>query len=225
LNAHPERTHRTARGDDGRPPRSHLVALGTMLLATLVALGISASGAAGAEPPETATGAEDAVAAACPCSGPAIGGVWRNHGQFLSCVNRAARQAARSAGLPAAGMRSIVRDGARSACGKAARDPGNVRVCAQNPVLPCATVRTARVDDCTECAAALEGRLVRCARVAARSGATSDVCAGDGRIRTLGGKIVEQRTGVDCASCAAKLGTPAPEGLDCVAARCESSGG
>lgn len=193
-----------------------------MLLATLLALGASA--AAGAEPPGAPGSAADAVTTACPCSGPAIGGVWRNHGQYLSCVQRSARQAARQAGIPASGVRGIVRDGARSSCGKSARDAGNVRVCAQNPVLPCPTVRTARVDDCTECAAALEGRLVRCARVAARAGTTSDVCAGGGRIRTLGGKIVEQRSGIDCASCIAKLGTPAPAGLDCVAARCATPG-
>jgi len=217
---------RTTIDDTATPPRAHVKALAVMMLVTLLALAVGASAASGAEllAPSSAPGG-DAVASACPCSGPAFGGVWRNHGQYLSCVTRAARGAAKTAGLAKSDARQIVRDGARSSCGKPSRDPGNVRVCAQNPVLACPIVRTARVDDCTECEAALEGRLVRCARVAARSGATSDVCADAGRIRTLGGKILEQRTGVDCASCKAKLGTAAPEGLDCVAASCGGPSG
>lgn len=215
--------HRTETAD-GRPPRTHAIALAVMTLATLAGLALGASAAAGADLLASTPGG-DAVASACPCSGPAIGGTWRNHGQYLSCVTRAVRREARTTALAPGDARRIVRDNRRSACGKSAKEEGNVQVCAENPVLPCPTVRTARVDDCSECTAALEGRLVQCARVAARSGATTDTCSDSGRIRTLGGRIVEQRTGADCASCKAKLGTPAAEGLDCVSALCEGFGG
>jgi hypothetical protein len=80
-------------------------------------------------------------------------------------------------------------------------------------------VRTARVDDCAECSAALAGDLVHCARIETASG-QSDVCGSAPGTRPVPGRILEQRSGVDCASCTAKLGTPPAEGMDCVRASC-----
>jgi hypothetical protein len=170
-----------------------------------------------------ATLASDAVAQACPCSGPVAGGSWRSHSEYLSCVSRAARSAAQANGASVREMRAIVRDRARATCGKTTKATGNVRVCAQNPSLPCPTVQSARVDDCAECDAALAGKLVHCARVAGAGGATTDSCGTPSRLRALGKNVVERRTGVDCASCMAKLGKPAGSGFDCVVAACSTT--
>jgi hypothetical protein len=210
-----------------RPLRTTTISLA---IATLVAVAGSAVSESAAPAAELLAGvtlaSSSAVGTACPCSGPAVGGIWRNHGQYVSCVTQAARQRARAAELTVGDARAIIRDGARSACGRASDVTGNVRVCAQSPSLPCRTVRSARVDDCSECTAALEGRLVHCARVASRSGEEREVCATTApRLRASGERIVEHRTGVDCASCKAKLGTPAAEGLDCIVARCDAFGG
>jgi hypothetical protein len=169
--------------------------------------------------------AADPLAQSCPCTGPAVGGVWRDHGQYVSCVTQAAREQARTTDLSALDARRMIRERASSTCGQSRALEGNVRVCAANPVLPCPTVRTARVDDCAECSAALAGKLVRCARVARASGGTQDVCGAAATGRILSGRVLDQRTGVDCASCAAKLGTPKAPGLDCLVAACGSGVG
>jgi hypothetical protein len=208
-----------------RPLRPHVL----ILLVVAVALGtlpLGAAPAAGEQsallvpPPPDPSGGGGAQA--CPCSGPAIGGVWRSHGQYVSCVTRSARSAARSSETSPGAARRAIRDGARASCGKGVRGEGDVRVCGTNPVLPCPTVRTARVDDCTECAAALAGELVRCARVATPAG-ERDVC-GERSLRGASNPaVLEIRTGVDCASCKAKLGTPQAPGLDCLVAACGSA--
>ena len=199
-----------------------LVLRAASLLALVATVALAAASARAAD---AAAGANDAVESACPCTGPTAGGSWRSHGQYLSCITRAARREARASGLGGAQVRAIVRDGARSSCGVRAREEGNVRVCAPNPSLPCPVVRTARVDDCSECTAALAGELVHCARLANGSGVQGDVCGTAARIGSFGKRAVEHRTGVDCQSCKAKLGTPQGEGTDCVAALCDTFGG
>lgn len=200
----------------------HSLLRAASLLALLIAV---APAAASAHAADAAASATDAVASACPCTGPAIGGSWRGHGQYVSCVTRAARRAAQTVPLTGAEIRSIIRDGARSTCGVSSRQEPNVRICASNPSLPCPTVRTAHVDDCSECSAALAGELVHCARVANDAGAQGDLCGTATRIGALGKRVVEHRTGVDCDSCKAKLGTPQGDGTDCVAALCDAFGG
>ena len=192
------------------------------LLALLIAV---ASTAASALAADAAASASDTVASACPCTGPAAGGSWRGHGQYVACLTRAAHRAAQTSPLTRDEVRAIVRDGARSTCGVKSREEGNVRVCATNPSLPCPTVRTAHVDDCSECSAALAGELVHCARIANGSGVQGDVCGTATRIGAFGKRVVEHRTGVDCQSCKAKLGTPQGDGTDCVAALCDAFGG
>lgn len=192
------------------------------LLALLVAV---APAAASAHAADAAASASDTLASACPCAGPITGGSWRSHGQYVSCLTRAARAAARTASLASAEVRTIVRDGTRSSCGITSREEANVRVCAPSPSLACPIVRTAHVDDCTECAAALAGELVHCARVAGGGGVQGDVCGTATRIGALGKRVLEHRTGVDCQSCKAKLGTAQGEGTSCVAALCDGFGG
>lgn len=201
-------------------PRSLLRA--ASLLALLVAV---APAAASAHAADAAAGASDTLASACPCAGPSTGGPWRSHGQYVSCLTRAARTAARTAALSNSEVRTIIRDGARSTCGIASREEGNVRICAPNPSLACPIVRTAHVDDCSECAAALAGELVHCARVVGSGGVEGDVCGTATRIGALGKRVLEHRTGVDCQSCKAKLGTPQGEGTSCAAALCDVFGG
>ncbi|MEW6269292.1 MAG: hypothetical protein AB1689_08365 [Thermodesulfobacteriota bacterium] len=184
-----------------------------LLLTAVVALLSAATTAAGADVPS----------ASCPCSGPATGGPWRDHGQYVSCVTREARERARTTSLTARGARRAVRDSLRSSCGRRRPLEGNVRVCAANPVLPCPTVRTARVDACDACEAALAGRLVRCARVTRAAGGATDLCGAAATGRIVAGRVVDVRTGVDCASCKAKLGTPKAPGQDCVLAACPTS--
>jgi hypothetical protein len=218
-------TSSTSTSRPRRRARLHVL-LPTLLLApTLLLILTSRPGIASASGDGIAriTLASDAVAQACPCSGPVSGGSWRSHGQYLSCVGREARRAARMSALSPRETRAIVRDGARTTCGKTTRIPGNVRVCEHNPSLPCPTVQSARVDDCAECDAALAGKLVSCARVAGASGAEAAFCGTPARIRAFGKKVVERRTGVDCASCTAKLGTPAGSGFDCVVAACDTA--
>ena len=192
-----------------------------LVLAGLALAVLSSAGAsAAADGAPGLAASDDSIDAACPCSGPAAGGAWRNHGQYLACVTRAARRQARTTHAVTGTARRMVRDRMPSSCGTTQPLEGNVRVCANNPVLACTTVRTARVDDCAECSAALAGELVRCARVET-AGSQRDVCAGTtARPSPIAGRILEQRTGIDCASCTAKLGTTAPEGMDCVLAAC-----
>lgn len=206
--------------------RTSSVSVPSLRAASLLALLIAvAPAAASAHAADAAASASDTIASACPCTGPAAGGSWRSHGQYVSCVTRAARRQAQIVPLGNTEVRTIIRDGARSTCGVSSRVEPNVQVCATNPSLPCPTVRTAHVDDCAECSAALAGELVHCARVASDAGEQGDVCGTATRIGALGKRVVEHRTGVDCDSCKAKLGTPQGEGTDCVAALCDSFGG
>ncbi len=53
-----------------------------------------------------------------PCSGPASGGTWKNHGQYVSSVAHAAQSLARQGCLSQPGIGKIVSEAARSNCGK-----------------------------------------------------------------------------------------------------------
>ncbi|HEY8515854.1 MAG TPA: hypothetical protein VIS07_10115 [Candidatus Binatia bacterium] len=165
--------------------------------------------------------AVDLLATSCPCSGPAVGGRWRDNDHYLACVAHAARAGKRRTDVRVTSTAREPSDAQSSSCGRTRPIEGNVRVCGPNPVLPCPTVRTARVDSCEECDVALAGRLVRCARVARMNGGTADVCGTTATGRIIAGRAIDVRTGVDCASCKAKLGTPRPAGLDCVVAACQ----
>lgn len=66
-----------------------------------------------------------ALAAACPCSGPANGGVWKNHGQHQKCVVHFRNDLRKHQCLTAASQRTIASCSARSTCGK----PGAVLCC------------------------------------------------------------------------------------------------
>lgn len=79
--------------------------------------------------------------------------------------------------------------------------------------------------DWSDRVAALAGDLVHCVRVAISAGVHGDLCGTAARIGSLGKRAVEHRTGIDCQSCKAKLGTPQGEGTDCVAAQCDAFGG
>jgi hypothetical protein len=53
-----------------------------------------------------------------PCDGPASGGTWKNHGQYVSSVAHAAQSLAKQGCLSQPGIGKIVSDAARSNCGK-----------------------------------------------------------------------------------------------------------
>jgi uncharacterized repeat protein (TIGR01451 family) len=52
----------------------------------------------------------------CPCSGPAAGEVWENHGAYVSCVARAAARFRRAGLLTESEAHGVVRAAARSSC-------------------------------------------------------------------------------------------------------------
>jgi len=155
----------------------------------------------------------------CPCEGPAIGGSWPSHGAYVSCVAQLTRNRLKSRQISGHDAILVLRQAARSACGVRGHAPANTSVCGAQISLDCATVRTAHADDCTECDAALTGELVVCARSRDAAGDESTSCGLPPR-PAPGSKIVDLRSGVDCASCEAKLGTSATEGVTCLEASC-----
>jgi hypothetical protein len=60
----------------------------------------------------------DTVELACPCAGPAAGGAWKNHGQYVSCVAHAANALVAAGLVPGSDHGAIVSAAARSSCGK-----------------------------------------------------------------------------------------------------------
>ena len=175
-----------------------------------------------ADPPAIDAADRAAVEQACPCSGPAIGGAWRSHRDYASCVSRAVRALARAHDVRLRHLLPLLKETAINTCGVRRPGPANVNVCTESNVqLACETVRTAHADACDECQAAIEGRLVTCARLAGGHGGEATTCRGpDSAAPTLGGRVLEVRTGLDCASCEAKLGTPKPAGVSCLQALC-----
>jgi len=65
--------------------------------------------------------AESIIDELVPCSGPASGGTWKNHGQYVSSVAHAARLLA-NLGCISPGIGQIVSEAARSDCGKKPKD-------------------------------------------------------------------------------------------------------
>jgi hypothetical protein len=53
-----------------------------------------------------------------PCAGPLSGGVWKNHGQYVSTVAKMTRELARHGVIAGAERATFVRDAAQSNCGK-----------------------------------------------------------------------------------------------------------
>jgi hypothetical protein len=64
------------------------------------------------------TGAESIIDELVPCSGPASGGTWKNHGQYVSSVAHAAQRLANLGGINQNEKGKIVSEAARSNCGK-----------------------------------------------------------------------------------------------------------
>jgi len=54
----------------------------------------------------------------CPCSGPPPGGLWKNHGQYVSCVAKAAEASLRAGSITEDEKNAIVEAAAESGCGK-----------------------------------------------------------------------------------------------------------
>ncbi len=59
-----------------------------------------------------------AIAQLCPCSGPATGGSWRNHGAYVSCTARTAGAFVEAELLTPEQVGPIVSTAARNTCGK-----------------------------------------------------------------------------------------------------------
>jgi hypothetical protein len=64
------------------------------------------------------TGAESIIDELVPCSGPASGGTWKNHGQYVSSVAHAAQRLANLGCINQNEKGKIVSEAARSNCGK-----------------------------------------------------------------------------------------------------------
>ncbi len=64
------------------------------------------------------TDAESIIDALVPCSGPASGGTWKNHGQYVSSVAHAAQSLANQGCISQQEIGQIVSEAARSDCGK-----------------------------------------------------------------------------------------------------------
>jgi hypothetical protein len=66
--------------------------------------------------------AESIIDELVPCSGPASGGTWRNHGQYVSSVAHAAQSLANQGCISQQEIGQIVSEAARSNCGKGSND-------------------------------------------------------------------------------------------------------
>ena len=100
-----------------------------MMLAVSIFMGLAATATiANAKKPTTTcdgsavAAARQAIDAACPCAGKpdGAGGVvaWRNHGQYVSCVTKARKNAARGGNLGQQCLNSAVPCASQSTCGK-----------------------------------------------------------------------------------------------------------
>ena len=58
-----------------------------------------------------------------PCAGPAGGGTWKNHGQYVSAVAKVARDFVRQGLLTQQERSAAVQEAAHSACGKKSKKP------------------------------------------------------------------------------------------------------
>lgn len=162
------------------------------------------------------------LARACPCAGPALGGGWRSHSEYVSCVYHAALNLARISAVRWRDALPAVRAASAGRCGVSVAGDGNLNVCLPpGGVIACELLRTAHADDCSECDAALAGHLVRCALSVDVQGTEHRGCAAPGSSRVPAfGRVIDTRSAVDCESCQAKLGSPASDGISCLVADC-----
>lgn len=54
----------------------------------------------------------------CPCAGPASGGTWKNHKQYVACVTNAAEQFVQDGLITAAESQAVINEATQSACGR-----------------------------------------------------------------------------------------------------------
>jgi hypothetical protein len=201
---------------------------GARLAIALLAAGAMASGTAPAwagrasaagDSPEMAAAA---IARACPCAGPLLGGSWRSHSEYVACAYGEVRDLARRCELRLRDAAPALRAASTGACGRRGDGTPNTGLCtAPGLVVACDVVHSAHAESCEECDAALSGDLVRCARAVDGKGTEHRDCASpaSGRLPRRG-RTVEVRSAVDCASCVAKLGSERPAGVACLAADC-----
>lgn len=176
-----------------------------------------------AAPPAVADRAEVAAALerACPCAGPAWGGSWASARRYRACVRRELRSLVREDGLSALQAARAFRRARRSSCGRPPElaDPlpgeAEVRLCTSGGALACTPLGRVHADSCEECDAALDGRLVGCARYRELDGAESSICGGPLPRRRGTARRIDRRSAPDCARCLAELGTERPEGVEC----------
>jgi hypothetical protein len=71
------------------------------------------------------TGVESIINELVPCSGPASGGTWKNHGQYVSSVAHAAQSLANQGCISQQEIGKIVSAAARSNCGKKSNNHSN----------------------------------------------------------------------------------------------------
>jgi hypothetical protein len=194
-------------------------------VAALIALAVlgtiePATARAEATPAEVAAAA---IADACPCAGPLLGGSWRNHSEYVSCAYGVARDLARRGEVRQREGAPAVKAALANACGRTVRGtPPNAELCTDpGLVVSCDVLRSAHADSCEECDAALAGDLVRCARAVDTRGSEHRDCASPttGRFPRRG-RVVEVRFAADCGSCLDKLGTEQSEGVACLAVDC-----
>jgi hypothetical protein len=88
---------------------------------------LSAASVATAAPKKTCdeaavASAKAAIDAACPCAGPSDGNggtvSWKNHGQYMKCINKARKTEAHNAGMKSNCLNSVVPCAAGSTCGR-----------------------------------------------------------------------------------------------------------
>jgi hypothetical protein len=61
---------------------------------------------------------EQLITQLCPCAGPASGGTWKNHGEYVSCVTQAAQDMVDAGLITEDEKGDIVSDAAQSDCGQ-----------------------------------------------------------------------------------------------------------
>jgi hypothetical protein len=130
-----------------------------------------------------------ALDAACPCSAPAQGGAWKNHGQYQSCVVRFRNDLRRQGCLTPATQRTIASCSARSTCGKAnavlccrVAGTGTCTIPSGSTSGTCSNDATVTCSTNADCTVLSRPRVMRdataCTTHAGYSSGTGSVCAG-----------------------------------------------
>ncbi|HEY0549093.1 MAG TPA: hypothetical protein VGF13_05790, partial [Verrucomicrobiae bacterium] len=68
-------------------------------------------------------GGTSLLAQLVPCIGPVSGGAWKNHGQYVSAIAKAARDLVRQGLLTQQERNAAVQEAAHSSCGKGSKKP------------------------------------------------------------------------------------------------------